>query len=328
MKLGTTRIAGRDTVAVALSQTRGVTLEEAYSLAEFGSAPTSLIEIIEGGAEALAKTASAVSAAKGRAKGFDVESVEWRAPVTRPGKIIGVAFNNKALASMAHKPFKAPMFFLKPSSALTGHNCPIVIGENFGHTVPELELAAIIGRKGRNFSKSDASGHIFGYTIINDVTSVGLKFTLDAVAIDVNPKRERPETFSWRRRRDENDNELYFTYHARSKGCDTFAPMGPWLTTRDEIADPNKLEVNGFLDEEPFVADSTANFQFSIEDVIAEASRYFTLEPGDIIHFGTASRGQGRFERGHLDVNLGAEKGPVVAEIPGLGRLSNPIVKG
>jgi 2-keto-4-pentenoate hydratase/2-oxohepta-3-ene-1,7-dioic acid hydratase in catechol pathway len=327
MKLGTIRNAGRDCVAVAISPGKGMTLEEAYALAGLGKAPASVAEIIDGGSDTLRAVARAVSAGQDRAAGFDVESVEWRAPVTRPGKIIGVAFNNKILAGMAHKPFKAPMFFLKPSSALTGHNSPIVIRSGFGHTVPELELAAIIGRRGRDLSQSEALDHVFGYSIINDVTSIGLKFGLDAVAIDVDPKGARPETFAWRRRRDENDNELYFTYHARSKGCDSFAPMGPWLTTREEIADPNKLEVDGFLAGELFTSDSTANYQFSIEAVIADASRYFTLEPGDVIHFGTASRGKGRFERGHLDVNLGAEQGPVAAEISGLGRLSNPIMK-
>jgi 2-keto-4-pentenoate hydratase/2-oxohepta-3-ene-1,7-dioic acid hydratase in catechol pathway len=327
MKLGTIRHAGRDTVAVAISPSKGVTLDEAYALAGLGKAPGSVLEIIAGGSDTLSTVARAASAANDRGTGFDVESVEWRAPVTRPGKILGVAFNNRILANMAHVPPKAPMFFLKPPSALTGHNSPLIIRADFGHTVPELEVAAIIGRGGRDIPNSEAINHVFGYSIINDVTSVGLKFRLDAVAIDVDPKRERPENFAWRRRRDQNDNELYFTYHARSKGCDTFAPMGPWLTTRDEISNPNKLEVRGYLAGEQFTQDSTSNYQFGIEEVIADASRYFTLEPGDIIHFGTASRGHGRFERGHLDVNLGAEQGPVAAEIPGLGRLSNPIVK-
>ena len=63
--------------------------------------------------------------------------------------------------------------------------------------------------------------------------------------------------------------------------------MGPWITTKDEIADPNNLEVKGWLDGEPFAVGNTSSYRFKIEEVVAEASRYFTLEPGDVICMGT-----------------------------------------
>jgi 2-keto-4-pentenoate hydratase/2-oxohepta-3-ene-1,7-dioic acid hydratase in catechol pathway len=218
-----------------------------------------------------------------------------------------------------------PMFFMKPPSALNGHNKPILIGPDYGRTIPELELGVILGKRARNVTPGEARACIFGYTIVNDVTSTGLKFNYDSIAIDLDPAHVEPVHVNWRRRRDQNDNELYFTYHTRSKGADTFGPMGPWLTTADEIADPNDLEVRGFANGEPLTVDSTSNYQFSIEKLIAEASRFFTLEPGDIIHCGTTGKGVGRYPRGHLSLDLSKSEPVVSIEITGLGRLSNPV---
>jgi len=92
------------------------------------------------------------------------------------------------------------------------------------------------------------------------------------------------------------------------------------------VADPNALEVKGWFDGEPFAVDSTASYRFKIEEVIAEASNYFTLEPGDVICFGTSAKGVGKFPNGHRSVNMHAMSGVIDIEIEGLGRLSNPVV--
>ena len=92
------------------------------------------------------------------------------------------------------------------------------------------------------------------------------------------------------------------------------------------MPDPNDLSVQGWFDGEPFAIDSTSNYRFKIEEVVAEASRYFTLEPGDVICFGTSAKGVGKFPNGHRSVNMHKLSGTIDIEIEGLGRLSNPVV--
>jgi len=128
---------------------------------------------------------------------------------------------------------------------------------------------------------------------------------------------------AWRHRF-ENDNFLYFIYHARSKASDTFAAMGPWLTTADEIADPDSLNVRGYVDGKLYADDTTANYFFPVERVLAEASTWFTLEPGDCLHCGTAVKGTDDFPQGNIGVDL-REYSVTDVEIDGLGRLSNSI---
>ena len=107
--------------------------------------------------------------------GIDTTTVTWLPPVRRPGKILGVAINNVIGQRIAHRPFANPAFFFKPPSSLVGHGQPVVVHESYGVTHPEPELAVVIGRGGRDIAESDALAHVFGYTIINDITSPGLK---------------------------------------------------------------------------------------------------------------------------------------------------------
>ena len=101
--------------------------------------------------------------------------------------------------------------------------------------------------------------------------------------------------------------------------------MGPWITTSDEIDDPNKLSVTGSLDEDDFTNDHTSNYRFSIQKCISEASSYFTLEAGDLISFGTTGKGTDKFPRGHKSLLIGEQKGLINIRIEKLGMLSNPI---
>jgi len=325
MKLGTIILNGRSTPIVRIDDSTAVGLADLYQATFLGAAPPSVLGLIEAGPAELERVRAALKVMPSGVKKIDVTDADWQAPVTRPSKIFGVAFNNQALTEIAHVKPSVPMFFLKPPSALTGHNKPIMIGSNYGRTIPELELGVIIGKQGRNIPIDRARDHVFGYTIVNDVTSTGLKFQYDSIAIDMAPQNVEPVHVNWRRRRDPNDNELYFTYHTRSKGADSFGPMGPWLTTADEVANPNDLEVLAFADNEPLTVDSTRNYQFRVEDIIAEASKYFTLEPGDIFHCGTTGKGVGKYPRGHLSLDLSRSEPVVSVEISGLGRLSNPV---
>ena len=99
-----------------------------------------------------------------------------------------------------------------------------------------------------------------------------------------------------------------------------------WLTTKDEIADPNKLMMRGYIDGEVYAEDSTANYFFNFERVISEATKWFTMEVGDCLHTGTASKGTEKFPRGNIGTYLQEYHGKLTdVEIEGLGRLSNRI---
>ena len=196
----------------------------------------------------------------------------------------------------------------------------------YGATIPECELAAVIGRRGKDLSPADALDHVFGYTIMNDVTSHEMKFAMDSVAVTRPPEIWSPYMSAWRNTHGEDDRDLYFVYHARSKGADTFGPCGPWLTTADQVPDPNSLEIRAWVDGEQFAVDNTSSYRFTIQEVIAEASRFFTLEPGDLFSFGTTARGVGRFPHAHRNVDLCKRTGTIEIEIEGLGRLANPVV--
>ncbi|MCD0447982.1 fumarylacetoacetate hydrolase family protein [Actinocorallia sp. API 0066] len=249
--------------------------------------------------------------------------VRWLPPSPRPSKIVGVAVNNRLGARFAHRAPVEPAYFLKPPSALTGHREPIVVPAEYGLTHPEPELAAIIGTRSRDLAPDTALDAVFGFTIINDITSPGLK---DRDSMELVLPGPIGSDLGWRRRHGEDDHSVYLTYHARSKGCDTFAPMGPWLVTREEVADPNDLDIEGRLNGELVLTDSTRNLTFTIQAALAHLSRHMTLEPGDIVHFGTAFQpaAPDRYPTiRHLD--LSTIDGTFSVGISGIGRLDNPI---
>jgi len=250
---------------------------------------------------------------------------DWLPPISRPSKILGVAFNNKELMKQAHFDPGVPNYFLKPPSAMQGHRKPIRVDPAWGAVIPEPEICAVIGKRAKNITEDQALDYVFGFAIHNDVTSHGLKFGKDSIAVTYDPDMAREEFFKWRRLHGEDDRDMYYVYHTRSKGADTFGPMGPWLTTADEVPDPNNLKVVADLDGEVFAEDHTSNYRFTIQRCIAEASSFFTLEPGDIISFGTTGKGRGRFPRGHKSVLMGEITGTIGIEIAPLGRLENPI---
>lgn len=276
-------------------------------------------------ADALLPTLRELAAAPADDSVVDMTDVRWLAPCPRPSKIVGVAINNVLGSMFAHRTPTEPAYFLKPSSALVGHGEAIVVAEHYGITHPEPELAAVIGTRVRSVDPDQALAAVFGYTIINDITSPGLK-DRDSVEL-VIPGMVSRDT-DWRELRGEDDHSIYLTYHARSKGTDTFAPMGPWLVTRDEVPEPNMLAVECRLDDVLVLTDSTANLRFSVGETISHLSRSMTLEPGDVVHFGTAFQPAApeRFPTiRHLDMSK--LEGTLSVEIEGIGRLDNPIAR-
>jgi 2-keto-4-pentenoate hydratase/2-oxohepta-3-ene-1,7-dioic acid hydratase in catechol pathway len=232
---------------------------------------------------------------------------------------------------IAFRPFADPAFFFKPPSSLIGHGEPVVVKPSYGITHPEPELAIVIGKRGKDIAEKDALSYVFGFTIINDVTSPGLK-EKDSIEL-ISPTPGGGGAYSkllgWRNVRDtDHAGSNYLTYHARSKGTDTFGPIGPWIVTTDSIPDANNLAVNSFDGDEAAFVDSTANLTFSVQRIISHASAYMTLLPGDIIHCGTSMRpAQDSRFRGLTDWDIQQTEGrPMNIAIEGIGTLSNPVV--
>jgi 2-keto-4-pentenoate hydratase/2-oxohepta-3-ene-1,7-dioic acid hydratase in catechol pathway len=313
MKLGTIRQDGMETVIGRVDDEHGVAL------------PFATMEcLILGGDPALAAAEKAIDGGRaGNAELIALSAADWMAPNPKASKIIGCAVNNNNLNKTAHRPMKSPMFFMKGRSALTGHGKPIRILARHGRTIPEPEPVAVFGRIAKDVGEEDILDYIFGYTVTNDCTASGIKFGEDSIALKQDQGLIFPHHMEWRHRF-EDDNYLYFIYHARSKAADTFAAMGPWITTADEVADPNQFHIRGYADGELYADDYASNYFFSVERVLSEAATWFTMEPGDCVHTGTAVKGTGQFPQGNLGIDL-REYSVTDVEIDGLGRLSNPI---
>jgi 2-keto-4-pentenoate hydratase/2-oxohepta-3-ene-1,7-dioic acid hydratase in catechol pathway len=314
MKLGTIRLNGKQVTIARVDGNQAVAVD-VYDMEDL---------IISGNA-GLDKAAHAIEAARtGKAPIIDVSAADWLAPNPRASKILGCAVNNNALNQRAFRPMKSPMFFTKGRSALTGHNKPIVLLERHGRSIPEPEPVVVFGKLAKDVPQEKIMDYVFGYTLTNDVTASGIKFGEDSIALNMDPKFTAPHHFAWRERFGDNDNYVYFVYHARSKAADTFAAMGPWLTTKDEVKDPNKLTIRGYVDGDMYCEDSTANYFFPVERVLHEANLWFTMEPGDCVHCGTASKGTPKHPKGNIGTFLSGYANTEV-EVEGLGRLFNTI---
>lgn len=314
MKLGTIRLNGKPTVIARVEGNMAVVVDM-----------PDMEELIISGNAGLDKANNAIHAARtGTAEAFDVSAADWMAPNPKASKILGCAVNNNNLNQAAYRPMKSPMFFTKGRSALTGHNKPIVLLERHGRSIPEPEPVAVFGKLAKDVPQERIMDYIFGYTMTNDVTASGIKFGEDSIALNMNPKFTAPHHFAWREKFGDEDNYVYFVYHARSKAADTFAAMGPWLTTKDEVPNPNNLTIRGYVDGDMYCEDSTANYFFPVERVLHEANLWFTMEPGDCVHCGTASKGTPNHPKGNIGTFLAQYKNTEV-EIESLGRLLNTI---
>lgn len=319
MKLGTIRHQGTPTLIARVADDKAVALI-AYKWME---------DLIEAESAGLDGANEAIQAAlAGKLPVIDLSAgTDWMAPNPRPSKILGCAVNNNNLNDKAMKPMTAPMFFIKGRSALTGHNKTIDILKDHGPSIPEPEPVVVFGKTAKNVPPEKALDYVFGYTLTNDVTASGVKFGEDSIALKQTKDIVKPHHVAWRPRFEgDEDHWLLFIYHSKSKAADTFASMGPWLTTKDEIPDPNKLRVRGYIGDECYADDSTANYYFPVEQVISTASKWFTMEPGDCIHTGTASKGTEKHPKGNIGTYLNQYDGVLTdVEVEGLGRLSNRI---
>ena len=228
-----------------------------------------------------------------------LEEVKLLAPILNPSKnIICIGRNYREhisefakVSQTEDKPPEVPVFFTKAPTAIIGHGQAITFNPKISEKIDwEGELAVIIGRQGRDISEEVALDYIFGYTCLNDVTARDLQ---------------------------KSHNQWF-----KGKSFDTFAPLGPWIVTADEIGDPQnlrlELRVNGVTKQEG----NTKDMIFTIRQIIASLSSGFTLEPGDIIATGTPSGvGFARFPPEFL------KNGDVVeVEIEKIGVLRNGVI--
>ncbi|AUJ14140.1 2-hydroxyhepta-2,4-diene-1,7-dioate isomerase [Xanthomonas oryzae pv. oryzae] len=218
--------------------------------------------------------------------------VRYGAAVGRIGKFICVGLNyaDHAAESGMEVP-KMPILFMKATTAVCGPNDTVIIPRGSVKSDWEVELGVVIGDVARDVSVDEALNHVAGYAVINDLSE--REFQLEHGG-------------QW----------------VKGKSADTFGPIGPWLVTRDEIADPQNLsmwlEVNGHR----YQNGSTRTMVFGVAELVSHISRYMTLMPGDVISTGTPP-----------GVGLG-QKPPVYLkpgdvmelEIEGLGRQRQPVV--
>jgi 2-keto-4-pentenoate hydratase/2-oxohepta-3-ene-1,7-dioic acid hydratase in catechol pathway len=217
------------------------------------------LEVIRRGASAREELDTLLTlepdAARGQVVSYAPDEIEFL-PAVYPQKILAIGRNyvDHAIEGGAEPP-KAPLIFNKLSNSLNAHNARIVLPTISTQVDYEAELAVIIGRKAARVNESAALDYVFGYTLINDVSARDLQF---------------------------GDGQW-----TRGKGLDTFAPLGPFITTRDEIADVQSLKIEGRLNGEVMQSSNTGKMIFPVAYLISYLSQGMTLEPGDVIATGT-----------------------------------------
>ncbi len=260
--------------------------------------PPEMLAFLAAGEQALACAKEALgfvaglgdTAARERGLARRADAVRLAAPVTRPTKLILVGLNYRDHAEEAGMKIpEVPTFFSKYPNCVIAPGDAIKIPKVSAMIDYEGEYAFVIGRTGRDIPKARAMDYVAGYTIVNDVSC--------------------------------RDYQMRTGQWMIGKTFDTFAPMGPYLVTRDEIADPHNLELSLFLNGQRMQHSNTRNLIFKTEELIAFLSEVFTLEPGDVVSTGTPS-GVGFARKPPVYMKPGDR---VRIEIAGLGALENPV---
>jgi 2-keto-4-pentenoate hydratase/2-oxohepta-3-ene-1,7-dioic acid hydratase in catechol pathway len=251
-----------------------------------------LVSLLRSG-EAESRLAEAVGRAS--AEGRPPSGAPVCPPLRAPGKQIFVGVNYADHVAELPPPWKMtqdPFFFSKLQTAIIGHGEPIRIPREDGEIDYEVELLVVVGRRASRISESDALDHVFGYTVVNDVTDRRIQAT---------------------------DNQLTW-----GKGIDTFCPIGPQIVLTDEIPDPSELAIWTTVNGAQAQRSNTSNMIYSIPALIAHVSQTITLEPGDTLSTGTPA-GVGFAQKPPTYLRPGDS---VTVGIEGIGELTNPVVAG
>lgn len=272
-----------------------------FAAAQGVALPADMLSFIDLGPAAVEALQAMLAAATARSlvgASMPAENVRLLAPIPRPRKnIFGIGLNyTEHVAESArsldteHKLPQQPVIFSKPPTTVVSSTDPVKHNGALTRQLDwETELAVIIGRTAKAVAKADAMRHVFGYTIINDISA-----------------RDCRRSGQW----------------IVSKGQDSFAPMGPCIVTADAIPDPHNLDLSTHVNGVEKQNSNTKFMLFKIDELIADISASMTLEPGDIIATGTpAGVGAGRDPQEFMwpgDV--------LVSAIQGIGSMRNPIV--
>ncbi|MGZ8189980.1 MAG: fumarylacetoacetate hydrolase family protein [Methylococcaceae bacterium] len=250
--------------------------------------PATMIEFLTSGANALAAMQVLIDSGNQRIK---LNEVKLEAPVPRPGKYLAISLNYADhIAETGKDKPEYPSFFTKQSSCVIGHSTAIQRPKVSDKLDYEGELAFVIGKRCRHVAVENAHEAIAGFTIANDVS--------------VRDWQARSPTMML------------------GKSFDTCGPLGPWIVTSDEIADPHNLAIKTWIDDELRQDSNTRHMIFNCYEMIAYLSQAMTLEPGDVISTGTPSGvGVKMQPRGYMKPGQIAR-----IEIEGIGVLSNPVI--
>ncbi len=272
-------------------KTRPGVLTESNGIFDLSAAGfDSMLDVIEAAALDPKKIQSLVAASTPDTA-YSLGTVKLLAPIPKPRKLICVGLNYRDHAAETGSEIpNVPTIFNKFATAVIGPGDNIVLPKVSKKPDYEAEFAFVIGRGGRHIKPEDWAKHIFGYTIVNDVTG--------------------------------RDYQRATTQWLMGKTFDTFAPMGPWIVTADSIQDPHNLDISLEINGEILQNSNTRELIFKIPDLLVFLSSVFTLEPGDIVSTGTpagvgVARNPPRFLQAGDDV---------VVKIPAIGELRNPVV--
>jgi 2-keto-4-pentenoate hydratase/2-oxohepta-3-ene-1,7-dioic acid hydratase in catechol pathway len=266
-------------------------LTEANGIFDLSAAGfNSMLDVIAAAASEPKKVQSLVEASTPNTA-YSIGTVKLLAPIPKPRKLICVGLNYRDHAAETGSEIpEVPTIFNKFATAVIGPGDNIVLPKVSKKPDYEAEFAFVIGKGGRHIKAENWRNHIFGYTIVNDVSA--------------------------------RDYQRATTQWLMGKTFDTFAPMGPWIVTADSIQDPHNLDISIEINGETLQKSNTRELIFKIPDLLVFLSAVFTLEPGDIVSTGTpagvgGARNPPRFLRPGDDVAV---------KIPAIGELRNPVV--
>jgi len=261
----------------------GALLEDGNLVLDLGSAYNDTLEVISGGVTAPPAGVAYPS--------YPLAEVRIHAPLSNPPRIFCIGANYREHAKeTGHAVSEVPVVFLKMTTAIIGPGQPIVLPVNSAEPDYEAELAFVIGHGGYRIAAEEWRRHVYGYTIVNDVSARDVQRT----------------TSQW----------------SLAKSFPTFCPMGPAIVTADEISDPHSLDIRLTIDGEILQNSSTNQFVFQIPRLVEYISSITPLLPGDIVSTGTpAGVGTGRTPKRWLKPGES-----VTISIEHVGTITNPVV--
>jgi len=275
--------------AISAQSGYGILTGEEIAVLSGAAFPASLLEMIQAGAPLFEQAAAAFRA--NRLPLIPAASAALKPPVSNPSKVVAIGLNYWDHCREQHlEPPSVPIVFTKFTTSIIGPGDTITFDPALTTQVDyEVELGVVIGKTARCVPLEHALDYVFGYTVINDVSARDLQFS---------------------------DKQW-----VRAKSLDTFCPVGPCITTADEIPDPQALKLKTIVNGQVLQDSSTREMIFGVADLIRRLSHSFTLLPGDLIATGTPD-GVGVFRKPQIFLQDGDQ---VTVEIENIGQLHNHV---